>query len=76
MALARCKECGEPKGTTNSYVRSVEPVGYPETAAICGSSGCENPALIWLNDGEEKTFISGQSIFKLPTAAMKVRVLA
>lgn len=34
MVLVRCQKHGAPDGKTRSYVRSVRPVGYPETAAI------------------------------------------
>ncbi len=74
MALARCKQCGKPKGRTKSYIRSVNPVGFPDTAVICGSSACENPALIWLDENETQAFIIGQTVFEFPTAAMKVQV--
>lgn len=75
MALARCEKCGKPKGRTKNYVRSANPVGYPDTAAICGSSACKNPALLWLDESEAQAFIKGQVVFDLPTAAMKVQVI-
>ena len=36
MALVRCQNHGKPKGRTLNYVRSVKPVGWPETSAVCG----------------------------------------
>lgn len=74
MAIARCIKCGRPKGRTNNYTKSVEPVGYPDTSSVCGSSGCENPALIWLNEEETSAYSIGQKIFCLPTKAIKVKV--
>lgn len=74
MALGRCKECGKPKGRTSAYVLSREPIAYPNTAAVCGSKGCENPAIIWLNVQEADAYDRGERVFPLPTAALKVRV--
>ncbi len=74
MALGRCDSCGQPAGRTHNYVRSVKPIGYPTTAAICGASGCKSPALVWLDAEERAEYERGQRIFSLPTQAMKVRV--
>jgi hypothetical protein len=41
----------QEKETGYTYVAAVEPVGYPdETAAICGREGCEESALVFLDD--------------------------
>jgi hypothetical protein len=42
MAVCCC-ETHAPKGTKRHYVRSVRPLGYPETAIVCGSLTCELP---------------------------------
>lgn len=34
------------------YVALIEPVGYPETAAVCGREDCTEPALVVLDDRE------------------------
>lgn len=75
MALARCRKCGKPSGRTKDYVASATPCGYPNTAAVCGSSGCERPAFVWLNREEKDAFDKGMRVFCLPTQAMKVRVM-
>jgi hypothetical protein len=75
MALVRCKRCGKPKGRTHRYVLSVEPVGYPDTAAICGLSGCERPGLVWLDEDEKSAYARGQRVFRVPNAAVKIRVI-
>lgn len=75
MALARCEKCGKPKGRTKTYVCSVRPVGYSDTAAICGIKDCENSAQIWLDENEVQDFLSGQDVFSFPNNAMKVRVI-
>lgn len=74
MALARCTKCGMPKGKTREYVQMVEPIGYPETALICGISKCTNPAMVCLEDDEWKEYQKGERIFKPPTASSKFRV--
>jgi hypothetical protein len=74
MALVRCKRCGRPEGRTQTYVIGAEPVGYPDTAAVCGLSGCENPGLVWLNRGERRAFLDGKRIFSVPSAAVKIKV--
>jgi hypothetical protein len=53
----------------------VEPVGYPDTAAICGLSGCERPGLVWLDEDEKAAYARGQRVFRVPNAAVKIRVI-
>jgi hypothetical protein len=72
MAIMRCKT-HTPKRAQRNCVAAVEPVGYPETALVCGSTSCEAPAFIWLEDHEKVAFDRGQRIFKSFTATMKVR---
>ena len=74
MALVRCQKHGKPKGRTKTYVASVNPVGYPQTAAICGLTGCEEPGFIWLDTSEYADYQRGQRIFSVPNNAIKVRV--
>jgi len=42
MAIMRCKR-HTPTGRTKEYIACVMPVGYPDTALICGSTVCEEP---------------------------------
>lgn len=74
MAIMRCKQ-HSPKGRSRSYVASVEPVGYPDTALICGSVACEEPAFIWLEPPEKAAYDRGERVFKSFTATMKVRAI-
>ena len=74
MALARCRRCGKPDGRTRQYVRATEPIGYPETAAICGTAGCDQPAVVWLDEHDDAEYRIGQRVFEFPNRAMKVRV--
>ena len=72
MAIMRCKRHA-PTGRTKSYVSSVKPVGYPDTALICGAVSCVQPAFIWLEHDEEASYARGERIFRSFTATMKVR---
>ncbi|HEX9116306.1 MAG TPA: hypothetical protein VGA61_09580 [Anaerolineae bacterium] len=74
MALVRCYKHGNPVGRTNQYVMHVRPLGYPETAALCGRRGCAEPGLVWLTVEEEFAYLKGERVFDLPVAAIKVRV--
>jgi len=74
MALVRCEKHGYPKGRTTDYVRSVEPVGYPDTAVVCGLKGCDHPGLVWLTQEEDAAYAVGRRIFQLPTYAVKIKV--
>jgi hypothetical protein len=60
---------------TRTYVGSVQPVGYPSTALICGSTSCDAPALIWLEADEKAAYDRGERVFKSFTDTMKVRAI-
>jgi hypothetical protein len=64
MALARCKECGPPKGQADVYMHRHTPVGFPTRAVLCGSSDCNTPALIWLTASEQKRYLRGERLFR------------
>lgn len=72
MAIMRCREHA-PKRTKREYAGAVEPVGFPDTALVCGSVHCRNSALIWLELHERERFDAGERIFEAFTASMKVR---
>lgn len=73
MALVRCKHHGKPEGRNFTYLRSVKPVGWPKTSAVCGLSGCENPGLIWLIDAESREYEEGRRVFGFNNTSMKVK---
>jgi hypothetical protein len=56
-------------------VSTKEPVGYPDTALVCGSVSCDEPGLIWLEKHEDAAYEKGQRIFQAFTASMKMRAL-
>jgi hypothetical protein len=72
MAIARCEK-HPPRGTKHSYRKYALPTGYPETAAICGRVGCEDPARIWLTDEDGIEHSRGVRIFNIRTHAAKLR---
>lgn len=74
MAIARCNEHPIARETKEPYDAQALPLGYPETAAICGRPGCEGPALIWLTREELNRYRSGGRVFEVKTHSIKVRV--
>lgn len=75
MAIIRCEDHPvQVKRAKNTYVRRVEPVGYPDTAAICGRNDCENPGYVWLTREEYQRFKKGIRYFELDTALITVKV--
>jgi hypothetical protein len=74
MALCRCEKLhANPIGRVKHYVRSIEPVGYPDTSSICGIPRCENPGLIWLTGAESIQYDQGQRIFNGPNNFTKMK---
>lgn len=76
MALVRCEQHGRPAARTRTYRRSVKPVGYRKTAAICGLAGCTGPGLVCHDEDDEAQWRRGKRIFTVPNAAIKVAVEA
>lgn len=75
MAIVRCDNHPvDPKRATNTYVMRVKPLGYPQTAAICGRSSCELPGLVWLTSEELSGFRTGERYFRVKTYTVKVKV--
>lgn len=72
MSIMRCAE-HLPKRATRDYVGAVEPVGFPDTALVCGSKHCRAPALIWLERHEKEQYDAGERVFEAFTPSMKVR---
>ncbi len=72
MALCRCIESHRwPKGLKREYIAYVFPVGYPNTALICGR--CDNPGAIWLEKTEEDAYQKGERIFEGPNNFAKMK---
>jgi hypothetical protein len=77
MALCRCHQCGKPDPfEKRKFVASVHPIGYPDTAAICGTEGCNIPGMIWLTELEFKDYQQkGTRIFTVPTVGCKLKAI-
>lgn len=74
MALVRCDRHRRARGTKHMYVDFLRPVGFPNTAAICGRPGCEEPGLVSLTQQELDDYEAGQRVFPIFTHSAKVRV--
>ena len=74
MAIVRCPD-HSPRPRKRVYEMSVEPIGYPETALVCGSKGCETPGLVWLSPKEADAYRGGEIVFEAFSGSMmKMRV--
>ena len=65
--LVRCE-----RHRSERYRYSLKPVGYPNTAAICGR--CNQPGYVLLNQAEIDQAKAGQNIFSFNSNVMKVQV--
>jgi len=66
LALPRCKQHLPNNRTTEArYTAFVLPHGYPNKHAICSESGCNNPAFLWLTEGEQAKFKDGERVFRI-----------
>lgn len=77
MTLVRCSVCGvKPAGRggyKRTYVTSVQPLGHPNSALVCGTPTCSGPGLIWLEQAELNAYNKGQRVFEMATNTAKVR---
>jgi hypothetical protein len=64
MAIVRCQD--HPPRTTG-YEIAVEPVGYPDTALVCGRDGPAHDAIGWVFPlpDEYEEYQRGQRVFQL-----------
>lgn len=74
MALVRCDMHRRWRGIKHRYVGNVRPVGFPQTAVICGRPVCEEPGLVWLTQRELDAYQGGQRVFPIFTHSAKVKV--
>ena len=73
MAVVRCA-VHKPNGRTRNYVVHVEPIGFPDTALVCGGKHCSSPGYIWLDEGDKADYERGERIFEAFVASkMKMR---
>jgi hypothetical protein len=74
MPVAKCTACGRPSRKHRPYGLMVAPAGYPDSALVCGVSGCEEPAMVWLTTWEAAEYRKGRRVFNLSGRAPKVRL--
>ncbi len=76
MAIVRCESCGlDQSKTKRNYVnKQFKPLGYPETALVCGRLTCRNAGLVWLEKHEYSKYKKGERIFRIPSYATKIKV--
>jgi hypothetical protein len=74
MSVAKCLTCGHTSRNASPYRLIVEPAGYPDCGLVCGTSGCEKPALVWLMAWEANEYRDGRRVFSLSGRAPKVRL--
>ncbi|NIJ39846.1 hypothetical protein FHS78_000101 [Parvibaculum indicum] len=74
MAIARCDNHPIERSTKEPYEAYSLPLGYPNTAAICGRVGCEEPAKIFLTSTEAQAHDQGCRILDVKTQSIKVMV--
>jgi hypothetical protein len=72
MAIMRCR-AHAPHGRTRDYVAAVKPRGFPDSALVCGSKQCDEPAFIWLEGAEKVDYDSGVRVFRSSGETVKVR---
>jgi hypothetical protein len=70
MALCRCDQHSPD---SKKYTNRVAPVGYPNTALVCGNSDCQYSGYIWLIDSEYIKYQNGHKIFSGPTNVAKMK---
>ena len=74
MAIVRCEDHPVRLDlATNKYVKRAKPLGYPNTAAICGRTHCEKPGLVWLTEEELNRFNNGIRCFSVKTFTTRVK---
>jgi len=76
MAIVRCDKCGlNFRRTKRAYHDTpVKPIGFPNTAAICGITGCSNAGMVWLEKHEHDAYLRGERYFGVKTNSVKVKV--
>lgn len=77
MVLVRCDDhFPENGGRGRNYVVAVEPVGFPESGAVCGRKGHTEgePGYALLDETELELFEQGQRAFEPHTNAVHVQV--
>ncbi len=71
MSIARCEyHSTKPE----KYTMFRLPIGYPDSAVICGREGCDQLARIFLTEAEGIDYQKDQRIFSYDSIVAKVKV--
>ena len=62
-----------PRSNRTEYIAYLFPVGYPNSALICGIKNCEKNGLIWINRNEMSDYEEGERIFSGLTSVVKMK---
>ena len=75
MALIRCRE-HPPSDEYTEWPAAVEPVGYPDTAILCGHRAhlSDEPGLVYLTPAEYRSYQRGRRAFGVVGASARVAV--
>jgi len=75
MAIVRCENHPvDMSKAKHVYVKRGKPIGYPNTAVMCGVNGCMYPGLVWLTEHELINFNNGLRIFDVHTQTVHVKI--
>jgi hypothetical protein len=76
MVIVRCPNClTRAPRLSKVFLTLAEPVGYPESAVICGVAGCNEVALVLMQGLDAIEYRGGQRvIFSIANNKAKVRV--
>ena len=75
MVIVRCPNClAASPHRAKAFRTSAEPIGYPDSAVVCGVAGCNERALIWLRGIDAVEFRALRRIC-FPIANNKAKVL-
>jgi hypothetical protein len=75
VVICRCHNHAGAELVKLGYIFSVHPIGYPDTAVICGIKGCQCPALVWLKKEDLAAYQASKRIFDIPNQALKVKTI-
>ena len=63
MVIARCPKClAASRSFVEAFRTSAEPVGYPNSALVCGIAGCNELAIIWLRGTDALEYRAQQKV--------------
>lgn len=74
MAIVRCERHRLAAAERRNYPEYALPLGYPDTAVVCGHGRCKQPGRVWLEPDEVEAHRKGRRVFGVNTETVKVHV--